>query len=166
MTLDDEIWDIYWHSRHAFHAGDIKAATAMYRRLRAEHAIDLYYEVDLRMPTQFVHPLGTVLGRAAYAPNLVVYQNVGVGSDLDGNRPVFTGPCVLFPGAKVLGQTKIGKNVFVTANTVVQGCEVPDNSVVFPPPVRNAAVFNRNRSDASLTCFWKPTTRSVVEHFF
>lgn len=156
MTLDQEIFDLYWHARRAFVTGDERAAEALYRRLRAEHSVELYYEVELKTPTRFVHPVGSVLGRAKYAPHLVVYQNVGVGSDLDGNRPEFSGPCVLFPGSKILGKTKIGSNVFVTANTVVQGVDVPDNSVVF-------TAISMSRGVAAC---WKPTTRSVVGQFF
>lgn len=148
MSLDFEITERYWLSRDAFLNNDMRTAMTHYRALRAEHSVELYYEVELQAPVRFVHPLGSVLGRATYAPNLVVYQNVGVGSDLNGNRPKFTGPCVLFPGAKVLGNSVIGANVYITANTVVSGGSIPDNSIV------------------CLNGIIKPTTRSVIADYF
>ncbi len=165
MRLDDEIWAFHTYSRDALRRGDPRMAEHWYRKLRAEHCVELIPELELHTPTKFVHPIGSVLGRAAYAPHLVVYQNVGVGSDLNGNRPTFQGPCVLFPGAKVLGKAVIGKNVYITANTVVKGIVVPDNSVVFPAMM----VFGRDQGNGAgnyVTCDWKPTTRSVIADYF
>ena len=42
--------------------------------------IDIYYEVNLPKIFMFIHPVGTVLGRAEYNDYLVVYQRCGVGS--------------------------------------------------------------------------------------
>lgn len=156
MRLDDEALAMYRTARRAFLSGDIGLAEAYYGDLRERHACELYYEVDLPEHVRLVHPVGTVLGRATYADYFVAYNCSGVGSDIDGNRPVFTGPCVLFPGARVLGNVRIGANVFITANTVVQNCEVPDNSVVFPADSRYAVA----------QCDSKPTKRNVVEAFF
>lgn len=165
MRLDDEIWSDYWHAKRAAWSGDTAAAEHLYRGLRRNHSIELYYEVELAAPVKFVHPLGTVLGRATYAPHLVVYQNVGVGSDLNGNRPTFKGPCVLFPGAKVLGNTVVGSNVYITANTVVQGVTIPDNCVVFP----SMRVFGRDQGNGAgnyVTCDTKSTARSIINDYF
>lgn len=156
MTLDEEIAHEYREMRREFLAGNHATAWYAHRRLRSCHSIELIPEIELREPFRFVHPLGSVLGRATYAPGFVVYHGCGVGSDVDGNRPVFTGPCVMFPGSKVLGKTRIGSNVWITANTVVHGrpdanAEIPDNVVVF-----------RNANGLA----WKPTTRSVLQRFF
>jgi serine acetyltransferase len=87
---------------------------------------------------------------------------VGVGSDIDGNQPVLGRGVVLFPGAKVLGNTRIGNNVFITANTVVQNMEIPDNSVVFPFLEKQKKSDHKTRS----VCSWKPTKRSVIHDIF
>lgn len=157
MRLDDEIVYNYRQSRVAFLKGDMSQAEYFYRLNRSQHGVELYYELALPIHFMVVHPIGTVLGRATYGDLLCVYQNVGVGSDLDGNRPILGEGVVLFPGSKVLGKTKIGSNVFVTANTVVQNCEIPDNSVVFMRsiPVTGAAI-----------CGWRPTKRSVIRDVF
>ncbi len=155
MRLDDEIVDSWWHANHAYHAGDIKAAEHMYRRLRAEHGIELFYAVQLGLPTKFVHPISTVLGRATYASHLVVYQQVCVGSDVDGGRPTFKGPCVLFPGSKIIGDVTVGSNVWVSPGTMIQA--LPGKLVTIPD---NTVVFNWDGSGV------KPTKRDVVGRFF
>lgn len=165
MRLDDEIAIQYRESREAFLRGDISEAERIYRSLRAAHSIELFYEVDLPEHLMFVHPVGTVLGRATYGDHLVIYQNVGVGSDLNNNRPMLGRGVVLFPGAKVLGNTRIGDNVFVTANTVVQDVVVPDNCVVFPS-VKVPGASQGERPINTVGCAWKRTRRSVMAHFF
>jgi serine O-acetyltransferase len=162
MNFDDHILFDYQRSRKFFLDGNITAAEFYYSLNRSSNAIDLFYEVELPEHVKFVHPFGTVLGRATYGDYLVVYHGCGVGSDLDGNRPVLGSGVVLFPGAKVLGKTTIGDNVFITANTVVQNCVIPSNSVVFPA----ARDFEARGGARPVTCGWKPTRRSVVQYYF
>jgi serine O-acetyltransferase len=146
--LDDLIVLEYRKARRAFLDGDIARADQIWSSLRRNHAIDLYYEVELPQHIRFVHPLGSVLGRATYGDYLVCYQNCGVGATLDGERPVLGDGVVLFPGVKVLGAARIGSNVFITANTVVEGCHIPDNSIV-----RGAQITSTTRSVKD--CFFK-----------
>lgn len=155
--LDDEILDRWWHANRAWHQGDIAAAEHLYRGLRRDHSIELFYEIQLKLPTKFVHPIGSVLGRATYAAHLVVYQGVSVGSTVDNERPTFTGPCVLFPHSGVIGPVTVGKNVWITAGTIVQALpgkptHIPDNMLVY------------HRSDR--THGFRYTDRSVIETFF
>ena len=162
MNFDDHILEDYKRSRKHFLDGNITAAEFYYSLNRSSNAIDLFYEVELPEHVKFVHPFGTVLGRANYGDYLVVYHGCGVGSDLDGNRPVLGSGVVLFPGAKVLGKTTIGDNVFITANTVVQGVTIPSNSVVFPA----ATDMADSGFEWIISCGWKPTRRSVIDHYF
>lgn len=162
LNLDQYAVDLYRNSRAAFHRGDLAAAHEFYRRNRAENGVELFYEVDLPENLRLVHPIGSVLGRATYGDFFVCYHGCGVGSDLDGNRPVIGSGVVLFPGAKVLGKTTIGSNVFITANTVVQGADIPSNSIVFPA----ATDMDAPGVEWTVRCGWEPTTRSVIKHFF
>lgn len=168
MRVDDEIVSNYRASRAAFLRDDIEEAERYYRANRLL-GTDLYYEVELPHDLLLVHPIGTVLGRANYGNWLVVYHGCGVGSDIHRNRPTLGDGVVLFPGAKVLGRSVIGKNVYITANTVVNDMEVPDNVVVFPHSVvvgpgdmRGSFVITAVEQQPS----WKHTNRSVLTDFF
>ncbi len=165
MRLDDELVLWFRKARSAYLAGDQSSADYWHRAIRREHGCELYPAVNLPEHLLLVHPLGTVLGRATYADYFCAYQNVGVGSDLDGNRPVFKGPCVMFPGSKVLGKTVIGANCFILANTVVERVTVPDNSIVYSRPV-DAYDPSRNREVNFITAGWRPTKRSVIRDVF
>lgn len=177
MRLDDETVTLYRMARNYYlaHQGGIpnalERADEIYRELRMRYGVELYYEVDLPENLLLVHPLGTVLGRATYADFFCAYQNVGVGSDLDGNRPVFKGPCVMFPGSKVLGRVTIGANVFITANTVISGAndlpvEVPDNCVVFNMPWYPRIGVDPLGDLPRIYPASKPTKRSVIRDVF
>lgn len=161
MTLDADIFNDWWHAHRAWHYGDTLAAEHLYRGLRANHSVELYYEIELRIPTKFVHPIGSVLGRAEYAPHLVVYQGVSVGSTVDNERPKFTGPCVLFPHSGVIGPVTVGKNVWITAGTIVEAR--PGKPVVIPDDV---VVFRKDDGAARGNCAWSGTRRSVLETYF
>lgn len=156
MTLDKECLALYRRSRELYLVGRQAEAMAYYRRIRAEHGCELFYEVDLPSEMKLVHPLGSVLGRAAYASHLVVYQGVSVGSTVDHERPVFTGPCVLFPHSGVIGPVTVGKNVWITAGNIVEALPgkpftIPDNCLVV------------TTGDGRL---YLETERSVVSTFF
>lgn len=168
MKLDDECVFNMREARKAYLAGDKNMALFWYRKNRAEHGLETYFECEYPDPIRFVHPIGCVLGRATYAPHLVCYQGSGVGSDLDGNRPTFTGPCCLFPGSRILGGVTVGKNVLLTANVVVHGnVTIPDNCIVVPA----VGVAHDNDDLSEFHTAWvgweaKPTKRSVAEEFF
>ena len=162
MRLDEEIVH-RWRAAHDFYKiGDTESALDLYRALRRDHSVELFFEIQPPKNLRFVHPLGCVLGRANYPEYFVAYQATGIGSDLDGNRPTFTGPGVcLFPGARILGNVIVGSNVFFSAGVIVQGTtkfqmKVPDNSVVFMG------------TDSLGNYGWlaKPTKRSVISQFF
>lgn len=172
-SLDASIADTWRAAHGAYKAGDQATAFNLYRQLRRDHGVELFYELEPPPSVRFVHPIGCVLGRATYASHMVFYQCSGVGSDLDGQRATFKGPCVLFPGARVLGNVTVGSNVFITANTVISGAKrnpvvIPDNSVVFSKP--HNAVVHTGGGGLHYSSYngaaWKPTKRSVIEAFF
>lgn len=171
-TLDEQVVWLYRKSRRAFLGGLPGLATELYAKIRRDHGCELYFEVELPAIFRLIHPLGTVLGRASYVDHLVVYQNCSVGSDVDGGRPTFLGPCVLFPGARIIGSVTLGSNVWVTAGTIIEArpgehLSVPDNSVVFMSPFIGLSKSTRGSGYVShVRASWKPTKRSVVERFF
>lgn len=72
--------------------------------------------------TIFIHP-ETVIGK-----NLIISQGVTIGVNNSG-VPKIGNNVHIAPGAKVLGDIKIGDNVVIGANSVVTK-DVPDNAVV------------------------------------
>ncbi len=165
--LDDVLLADYRKARKAFLEGDTLRADQLYSANRRHHAIDLYYEVDLPEHVMFVHPLGTVLGRATYGDYLCVYNGVNVGSTVDRNYPVLGTGVVLFPGAKVLGKSVLGNNVWVTANTVILDQVVPNNVVVFMDIMVHAGVGKDvNTPVFEFSANWKRTERNVKRDMF
>lgn len=165
-SLDDEALAMYRRSRELYLVGRLEEAEIVYRSLRRDHCVELYFEVALPSLMRLVHPLGSVLGRAQYADGLVVYQGVSVGSTVDGERPTFTGPCVLFPGSGVIGNVTVGKNVWLSAGVIIQALPgepllVLDNSVVF-----QRIVADPGTDRLAIGIVSKTTKRSVMAHYF
>jgi len=105
-------------------------ATKIYYLNKVLHSIDVYFEVELPQIFMFGHPVGTVLGRAKYSNYFVVSQHCTVGNN-KGIYPVLEEGVVLYMGASVLGNSNIGKNSCISANTLVKDQNVPGNSIVF-----------------------------------
>lgn len=157
-NLDAEALQLYRRSRELFLVGRVEEAEIIYRALRRDHSVELYPGVELPVHMKLIHPIGCVLGRAIYGDYLVAYQCSGIGSDIDGNRPTIGNGVVLFPGARVLGASKIGDNVFIEAGTILSGVprrpvKIPSNVCVFP--AANGFGYD-----------WKTTKRNVIEHFW
>jgi len=106
------------------------------------HGVDVYYEVNLPDIFIFVHPLGTVLGRADYSNFLVVYQGCNVGANKDV-YPKLGQYLSLHPGSSVLGNSVIGDNVTVGANSLVLDNTLGPNVKYVGNP-KNHYIFKNN----------------------
>ena len=110
--------------------GRPQAKDMVYNLLKMVSGADLYHQLELPETFFFDHPVGSVLGRAAYGDHFVFAQGVTVGNN-NGAYPEF-GECVaLMSDAKVLGRCRVGRNVIVAANAYVKDRDIPDDSVVF-----------------------------------
>jgi serine O-acetyltransferase len=97
------------------------------------HGIDAFYEVELPSIFLFVHPLGTVLGRARYADYFLTYQRCGVGSNNDVYPKL--GPyTTLRPGASVLGSCSLGQNNTIAADSLLLDRNLQDSNVYIGNP--------------------------------
>ena len=76
------------------------------------------------------HPVGSVLGRAAYQNGFTFSQNCTVGNN-KGVFPIFGRNVRLFSGAKVLGSCVVGDDVDFAANSYVKDVDIPSGSIVF-----------------------------------
>ena len=110
--------------------GRQSAKDMVYNLLKMVSGADVYHQVALPETFFFDHPVGTVLGRAAYGNHFMFAQGVTVGNN-KGAYPEF-GDCVcLNSGAKVLGRCRIGDNVILAANAYVKDRDIPSGSIVF-----------------------------------
>jgi serine O-acetyltransferase len=122
---------LYWLSCVLGRSSYTRAlATRVYLLNKALHGCDLYYEVQLPRIFSLDHPVGTVLGRAAYSDYFFFVQNCTVGNNR-GRYPVFEERVSLLAGAMVLGNSHIGQNCIISARTLVKDADIPPNSLVF-----------------------------------
>ena len=107
-----------------------QAKDMAYNLLKMTSGADIFHQVALPETFFFDHPVGSVLGRAAYGNHFMFAQGVTVGNN-KGAYPTF-GDCVcLNSGAKVLGACRIGNDVIIAANAYVKDRDIPSGSVVF-----------------------------------
>ena len=92
-------------------------------------SLDAFYEIELPEIFLFVHPLGTVLGRAKYSNYLIVYQRCNIGSNHD-IYPELGEHLTLHPGASILGKCHIGRNVKIATDGLVIDKNI-ENDIVY-----------------------------------
>lgn len=111
-----------------------KEADQVYYLNKVLHSIDWFYQIAL--PTHFLceHPLGSVLGKAKYGDYFFVYQGTTVGGNRSDGRlyyPSLGDNVIMYANATVLGNTCIGNNVVISADTYIINEKIPDNCIVF-----------------------------------
>jgi serine O-acetyltransferase len=121
---------LYFVSNNAYHSGDKKLASKLFLLNKAMFGIDAFYSVRLPEHFMFVHPLGTILGNAAYADYFVAYQGVTVGSTNNGAYPTFSRSTILYSNTSILGNCITGENFILAANATLINTHIPDNKVV------------------------------------
>lgn len=94
------------------------------------------------------HPVGSVIGNAAYSNFLVIGQNVTINT---GENPVgVTVPKLgkglyLAAGAKIIGNEPVGNRVSIGVDAFVYEEPVPDDSVVLRKPDGSVQIRRRNK---------------------
>jgi serine O-acetyltransferase len=142
---------LYLLSRESFlKQENVSLSKKLYLLNKLLFGLDVYFEVQLPSIFLFVHPVGTVLGRAKYGDYLVVYQRVGVGSNQD-IYPILGDHVTLHPGASILGNSHIGNNCTIAAESFLLDKLLPDDSIYIGSP-KNYLIKSR---DAQLNKFWK-----------
>ena len=97
------------------------------------HGVDAFYEVELPDIFLFVHPLGTVLGRAKYSNYFVVYQQCNVGSN-HSKYPVLMEHLTMHPGSSILGNCHVSQNCKMGAGALLLDRDLEQNSLYFGNP--------------------------------
>lgn len=135
-VTDTSLWSIllYMISNELYHVGFIDEASVVYYLNKVLHSVEWFYAVDLPECFMVEHPIGSVLGKAKYGDELLVYQGVTVGgSKKRGNMcyPSIGKRVTLFANSTVLGDSVIGNNVIVSAETYIINEKIPNNCIVF-----------------------------------
>lgn len=130
---------------------DFLAETA-YLLNRRIHAFECFYTRDMPSVFHLEHPVGSVLGQAAFGENLVVYQGVSVGGDPKMRYPQIGEGVVLFSKSSLIGSVVVGSNCAIGAGVQIYGKSIPDNLAV-----------SKREFDS---CFSSPMSWSVKDRFF
>lgn len=95
---------------------------------------------------RFFHYSSIVIARKAIiGKNCSIHQGVTIGKKFGGNHygfPTIGDNCIVFPGASIVGNIRVGDNVIVGTNSFVDK-DIPDNCVVVGSPAR--VVSNNSR---------------------
>lgn len=125
---------LYWLSKNLFLIQENDLADRVYYLNKMLNSVDLFYAIDLPDIWSCEHPLGSVMGRAKYGSHFFFYQGCTVG----GNRnkgvleyPVIGENVIMYSNSKVIGNSRIGNNVLISANAYIKNETIPDNSIVF-----------------------------------
>lgn len=95
--------------------------------------IDAFYEIKLPDIFLFVHPVGTVLGRASYSDFFLVYQRCNIGAN-HNIYPVLEEHVSLHPGSSVLGNCRLEWNTKLGANALLIDKNLPSNNIYIGNP--------------------------------
>lgn len=111
------------------------------RKLRKQYGVFLSPECFYGINFRIKHPVGVVIGSGVkIGDNVTIFQNVTLGGrrmgDGGGEKyPSIDDGSVIFAGAVILGDVKVGKHCTVGANAVVL-LDVPNGSTVVGVPAR------------------------------
>lgn len=135
---------LYKFSRYCFLAGKDELAGKMYYLNKILNSVELFYAVELPQVFSFDHPLGSVMGRAKYGEYFTFSQGCTVGNNKNV-YPVIGDFVSMMSNSKILGNSVIGNNVIIAANTYIIDTNVPDNMIVFGQGKN--LVFKENKID-------------------
>jgi serine O-acetyltransferase len=116
------------------HEEDPRLCEKVFYLNKALNGIDVFYSVELPGIFLFCHPVGTVLGRAQYADNFIVYQNCTIGSNHEVDYPIIGKQVALYKGASILGKCTIGDNCKISAHSLVMDFDLEPNKIYIGTP--------------------------------
>lgn len=130
LNSDHYAMFLYFLSRSIHvNGGDPRICAKIFGLNKFLTGINVYFTTELPDIFLFVHPIGTILGRATYSNYFLVYQNCTVGSNHDEDYPVMGEHVALYSGASVLGKSTVGNNVKVSAGSMVMDQDIPDSKI-------------------------------------
>jgi serine O-acetyltransferase len=124
---------LYYLSNSIYRGSGATAGTLadrVYYLNKCLNGVDLFYEVELPRVFFLDHPVGSVLGRAAYGEFFSFTQDCTVGQN-KGLYPVIGRNVKMMSGSKIVGRCNVGDNVILSANTYLKDDDIPACSLVF-----------------------------------
>ena len=115
------------HEQH----GDTDVATKLYYLNKSLHSVDIFYTTQMPDIFLFVHPLGTIMGRATFGDYFVAYQGCTIGCLNEGIFPTLGEKVMMYANSSILGKSTIGNNVCIAAGVSVINTDVPNDVIVF-----------------------------------
>ena len=137
-------------SRLAYLENETATADCLYYLNKSLHSIELFYEVALPEHFMVEHPLGSVIGKAKYGDYFCFYQGCTIGGNY--NNGVLKYPTIgnnvrMYANSTIIGDSKIGDNVIISANTYIKNQVIPDNSIVFGSSPDNLVIIRKEKDD-------------------
>jgi serine O-acetyltransferase len=121
---------LYFVSNEAGRRGHSVLADGVYALNKALHAVDWFHEIALPERFHCEHPVGSVLGRAAYGEAFFFMQGCTVGGSGDAYPTIGSGVS-LCAHASVLGRAVVGDRAILSAGALVLNQPVPEDVIVF-----------------------------------
>ncbi len=132
LNSDHYVIFVYFASNVAYEeCKNIELASKLFYLNKMMHSFHCMY--DTQLPDIFIvlHGVGAVLGKATYGNYFVVTQNCTVGSNYDGDQPVFQDFVMMYPGSSVLGKTTIGKNSCISNGAFLNDIDLGAGKLAF-----------------------------------
>ncbi|MDZ4297754.1 MAG: serine acetyltransferase [Moraxellaceae bacterium] len=121
--------------------GRYRFARFIANRMQRKYSIFISPKTSFDETLKLRHPVAIVIGEGVrLGRNVIIYQNVTLGGARLGdgaakNYPEIGDNTVIFSGAAIIGDIKIGKNCIIGANSVVT-IDLPDNCTAAGVPAR------------------------------
>lgn len=125
---------LYTYANQLYLDGNEESATLVYYLNKVMHSVEWFYAVDFPSVFSAEHPLCSVVGRAKLSDYLFLYQGTTIGGNRRGSTiyyPQLGHHIVMCSDSKILGDSHIGNNVILSANSYVINENIPDNCIVF-----------------------------------
>ena len=125
---------LYNLARAIYLAGDPETANRVYFLNTSQSSCDLFYEVALPLRVHCDHPLGTIIGRGYFDPDMALVFSDGccIGNNW-GIYPEIQGNLAMMPRSAVIGATEIRGTVILARGASLIDAGIVEDCIVFGP---------------------------------
>lgn len=123
-------------------------AKYFFMKLQKNYGVYIHAKAEIDVGLSIPHPTAIVIGQGVrVGKNAVIYQNTTIGGARKGDwksnhYPAIGENLILFSGAVVIGNVRIGNNCIIAANAVVNK-NIANNTTVAGVPAETIKVVNQ-----------------------